>query len=386
MKQFPHLIGRDKDFEGDESFFQVDNENTFSEILIAMQNFTPGCAIIGITCIIILLLWETKWMKQTKIGQLMPAALIVVVVGSLIADYFESIYPSLSLSTEHLVHLPTSQAELNNAITFPFFEAISNYQIWIIALKLAIVASLETLLGIEAVDKLDPQRRISPPNRELIAQGAGNIVSGFFGGLPVTSVIVRSSANVTANAQTKVSTILHGLMLLFAVMLFPNVINKIPLSSLAAILIYTGYKLTKLNMFKEFYKKGWDQFVPFIVTIIAILLSDLLIGIMIGIGVGLFYMIRSNFRSSVLIVNDKHHYLIRLRKDVSFLNKPILKHRLSNIPENSILFIDATRADFIDKDIIDEINNFMLAAPAKNIKVEIKKSIHKPLHSLFNQL
>jgi MFS superfamily sulfate permease-like transporter len=198
-------------------------------------------------------------------------------------------------------------------------------------------------------------------------------------------VIVRSSANVNSGARTKLSAIFHGVLLLICVAFVPNLLNLIPLSALAAILIFTGYKLVKLKLIKEFYHKGWDQFIPFTVTILAILLSDLLIGILIGIAVGLFFMIRSNFRSSVLMVNDEGRYLFRLRKDVSFLNKPIVKKTLESVPDNSYVLIDATRADFIDKDVIDTINEFLAHAYLKNIQVDVKKSLHKPMHLLFNE-
>jgi MFS superfamily sulfate permease-like transporter len=204
------------------------------------------------------------------------------------------------------------------------------------------------------------------------------------GGLPLTSVVVRSSANVMSGAKTKVSTITHGMLLLVSVIFIPKILNLIPLAALAAILIFTGYKLAKVSLFKEFYAKGWDQFIPFVVTILAILLSDLLIGILVGLSVGLFFMIRSNFRSSVLVVNDQNKYLVRLRKDVSFLNKPIVKQKLEEVPPNSSIIIDATRADFIDKDIIEEINNFLKHAHLKNIEVEIKKSTYKPMHMLLD--
>ena len=244
---------------------------------------------------------------------------------------------------------------------------------------------METLLGIEAVDKLDPLKRITPTNRELKAQGIGNLVSGFFGGLPITSVVVRSSANVSAGAQTKLSTILHGIFLLLSVIFIPGLLNKIPLSALAAVLIFTGYKLAKLSLFRDFYKKGWDQFIPFVVTIVAILLSDLLIGIVVGIMVGLFFILRSNFHSSVVFVADQNNYLLRLRKDVSFLNKPIIKTKLDLIPPDSFALIDASRADYIDKDVIDEINQFLDHAALLRIRVEVKKNDYNVLHQLINQ-
>jgi MFS superfamily sulfate permease-like transporter len=276
-----------------------------------------------------------------------------------------------------------SLQEFGGFLSFPDFSALNNPLVWTSALTLAIVASLETLLSIEAIDKLDPLKRVSPTNRELKAQGLGNMVSGALGGLPLTSVIVRSSANVNAGGRSKMSAILHGLLMLVCVLFIPALLNKIPLSALAAILIFTGYKLAKIPMLREFYKKGWDQFVPFMVTILAILFTDLLVGIVVGIIVGLFYMVRSNFRSSVFMVNDQNNYLFRLRKDVSFLNKPIIKRKLESVPADAFVIIDATRADFIDKDVIDVINEFMTHAHLKNIRVEVKKSLHKPMHLLF---
>ena len=387
MKQFPHLIGYDADFVGDETFAQGDKQNTFSEMFQAINLITPSAVIIGGVSLLILILWERKFIKTHKILQLIPGPLLVVLAGVGISEYFRISQPGYALETKQLVSLPiaTDIGSFFSFFTFPDIRFLNNPDVWVTAFTLAIVASLETLLGIEAVDKLDPLKRVTPANRELKAQGIGNIVSGLIGGLPLTSVVVRSSANVSAGAKTKVSAIMHGVLLLLCVMLVPGLLNKIPLSALAAVLIFTGYKLAKVSLFKEFFQKGWDQFVPFVVTIVAILLTDLLIGIVIGIAVGLFFMVRSNFRSSVFVVNDQNNFLIRFRKDVSFLNKPIVKKKLEDVPENAYVLIDATRADFIDKDVIEEVNNFLCHAHLKNIKVDIKKSVHKPMHFLFQQ-
>jgi MFS superfamily sulfate permease-like transporter len=387
MKQFPHLVGYDADFVGDETFVQGDKENTFSEMFNAINLITPSAVIIGGCSLLILILWERKFIKTHKILQLIPGPLLVVLAGVGMSEYFRISQPGYALETKHLVSLPiaTDMRSFFSFFTFPDIRFLNNPDVWITACTLAIVASLETLLGIEAVDKLDPLKRVTPANRELKAQGIGNIVSGLIGGLPLTSVVVRSSANVSAGAKTKVSAIMHGVLLLLCVMLIPGLLNKIPLSALAAVLIFTGYKLAKVSLFKEFFQKGWDQFIPFVVTIAAILLTDLLIGIVVGIIVGLFFMVRSNFRSSVFVVNDQNNFLIRFRKDVSFLNKPIVKKKLEDVPENAYVLIDATRADFIDKDVIEEVNNFLCHAHLKNIKVEIKKSAHKPMHLLFQQ-
>ncbi len=386
LKQMPHLVGYDADYAGDENFKQADNANTFSELSNSLGAFSLAAIVIGVLSLGILTLWETQLFKKQVVFKYIPGPLVVVIIGAFINQYLLVSMPDAALKGKELVKLPVAE-NINHFFsffTFPNFSYILNPEVWKAALTLAVVASLETLLGIEAVDKLDPLKRVTPTNRELKAQGVGNIVSGLIGGLPLTSVIVRSSANVASGAKSKVSSILHGALLLVFVLLIPSLINKIPLASLAAILVFTGYKLAKIPLFKEFYKKGLDQFIPFVVTIVAILMTDLLIGILIGIGVGLFFLLRSNFKSAIMVVNDQNNYLIRLRKDVSFLNKPIIKKKLESVPANAFVIIDATRADFIDKDIIEEINNFMLHAHLKNIRVEMKKSTYKTLHLLFN--
>lgn len=387
LKQIPHLVGFDADFEGDESFWQSDSENTFSEILKAFNYFTFGSVVIGFISLGILILWETNFFKSKTFLKQIPSPLIVVFVGVLINESLLGSGSALALQSEHLVTLPIA-ANINHFFsffTFPQFTQISNPQVWMVALTLAIVASLETLLSIEAVDKLDPLNRVTPTNRELKAQGMGNILSGMVGGLPVTSVIVRSSANVNAGAKSKLSAILHGIFMLICVTLIPWILNKIPLSALAAILIFTGYKLAKITLFKEFWYKGYDQFVPFVVTILAILFTDLLQGILIGIGVGLFFMVRSNFKSSVFITNDGDKYTMQLRKDVSFLNKSNIRRSLEGIPENTFLLIDAVQADFIDQDVVDTINEFTHHAHLKNIKVELKKNSGNKMHAYFTE-
>lgn len=385
LKQIPHLLGEDLDPIGDESFVQPNKKNTFTSLWYAIKYLTPAATIVGFICLAILIIWETKFIKNIRFLQLVPGAVVVVIIGTIINQLFALYNPANAITEKHLVNLPVakSAADFVSFLKFPDINALKNTDVWIAGFTLAIVASLETLLSIEAVDKLDPLKRVTPTNLELKAQGVGNVVSGLLGALPITSVIVRSSANVNSGGKTKLSTIIHGALLLLSVLFFAKWLNYIPLSALAAILIFTGYKLAKVSLFKEFYSKGWDQFTPFIITILAILFTDLLKGIVVGIVVGLFYLIRSNFKSSVFVVNNENNYLIRLRKDVSFLNKPIIKNKLEQIPENSFLLIDATRSDYIDKDIIEEINNFLYHAHLKNIKVEIKKSNYKAMHNLF---
>lgn len=383
LKQFPHLVGFEKDFSGDEAFFQIDTNNTFSEILYAVNYITPTAILIGIVGLGIQIFWEKALVPKWPVFKLIPAPLVVVLAGIFIAMAFSK-SGVFALSQEQLVNIPVASSfkGFTSFFTSPDWSFITNADVWITGVTLALVASLESLLSIEASDKLDPYKRVTNNNRELKAQGVGNIVSGMIGGLPLTSVIVRSSANINAGAKSKLSAILHGILLLLCVAFIPGLLNTIPYAALASILIYTGYKLAKVSLFKEFYSKGGDQFVPFIVTILAILFTDLLKGIIVGLVVGLYFVMRSNYQSAVFVVNDNNKFLFRLRKDVSFLNKPGVKRKLEAVPAGAYVLIDITRADFIDKDIIDTINEFIAHAHLKNIRVEIKKSSYKALHEL----
>ncbi|WP_071836958.1 SulP family inorganic anion transporter [Terrimonas ferruginea] len=375
LNQVPHLLGDDSHFETDEGVIP-EKGNIFSNFINAFAHITPVAFLIGGVCLAFHFVWEKIVAKQKGFIKAVPAPLLVVLIAVGINYYFQSSQPASALVGDHLVKIPIANSP-NEFLSFfntPDWSRIFDYNVLTIAVTLALVASLESLLSIEAVDDLDPYQRVTPTNRELKAQGLGNLVSGLIGGLPVTSVIVRSSANVNSGAKTKMSAILHGVLLLVSVAFLPFVLNMIPKAALAAVLIFTGYKLAKPSLFKSFYKKGWDQFLPFVITIIAILATDLLKGVIIGIGVGLFFSFRSNFRSAVFVVNDNNKYLFRLRKDVSFLNKAIIKRKLEEVPEGSSVIIDASRADFIDRDVIETIEDFMIAAPLKDIHVELKKS------------
>jgi MFS superfamily sulfate permease-like transporter len=378
LKQIPHLLGDEADFEGDESFKQPGGNNTFTQVFYAFKNILPVALGIGLLSLAIIIIWE-KISKKSKVLKLIPSAMIVVIVSVVINEWLRANRPDLALGTSHLVSIPMASTpkEFLSFFTHPDFSHLGNITVWTTALTIAIIASLETLLNIEASDELDPYKRVTPTNRELKAQGVGSIVSGLIGGLPLTSVVVRTSANINAGAQTKISAISHGVLLLLCVALIPGLLSLIPFSALAAVLIYTGYKLTKPSLYKAFYKKGLDQFLPFVITVVAILLTDLLVGILIGCCIGLIFVLRSNFKSAVFVVNDDNKYLFRLRKDVSFLNKPIIKRKLEQVPENSYVLIDAARADFIDKDVIEVIEDFQKHAPLKNITVELKKSVYK---------
>ncbi len=367
MKQLPYLLGYDAALVGGE---------TASAIGAFLRAFTPVAVVIGVVCIAFQFYWEGLATKRGGWLKLVPAPLLVVLLGVGINQLMVAQFPAYALSQAHMVTIPvaTSASEFFGFFTFPDWSVFTNKQVWMTAVTLALVASIETLLGIEAVDNLDPQKRISPTNRELKAQGVGNLLSGLIGGLPLTSVIVRSSANVHAGAKTKMSAIYHGLFLLLSVAFFPQLLAYIPFSALAAILIYTGYKLAKPSLFKEYYKKGWDQFIPLVATVVIILLTDLLVGVLAGLAIGLFFSARSNYQTAVFIVNDNRNFLIRLRKDVSILNKRGIKAKLDSIPEGSNVLIDSTRADFIDRDIVEMIEEFARNAAKNNIRVEIKKN------------
>jgi MFS superfamily sulfate permease-like transporter len=374
LKQFPHLVGYDKNFEGDETFLQGNNENTFTGIFHSLNFISTPAFIVGISCLLFYFAWEKFTLGKKGLIRIIPAPLLVVLFGVGLHQILMRGGFGFNVNPEHLVSLPVarSASEFFSFFSSPDWNMLLDKQVLITGVTLALVASLESLLSIEAVDDLDPFQRVSPTNRELKAQGMGNIVSGLLGGLPVTSVIVRSSANVNAGARTKMSTIYHGILLLVSVAFIPALLNMIPKAALAAVLIFTGYKLAKPSLFVAFYRKGWDQFLPLVITISAILFTDLLKGVIIGIGIGLFFVIRSNHRSSVMMVSDRDRFLFRLRKDVSFLNKPFVKSRLEQVPANSYVLIDASRADFIDSDVVETIRDFMLHAPLNGITVEWK--------------
>jgi carbonic anhydrase len=374
LKQIPHAFGYDADVMGDFSFLQTNNENTFSAILTALSSIQIGSTIICLLSLALMLIWDKTPLKKIN---LLPAPLIVVALGVGLNQLFIASFPDYAIQPEHLVNLPLSSDAQGffGLFTTPDFSAITNVDMWKIALTLALVASLETLLTLEATDKLDPFKRQSPPNRELLAQGVGNTFSGLIGGIPITSVIVRSSANINAGAVSKTSAIFHGVLLLICAFAIPNLLNMIPLSSLAAILILTGYKLAKVSIFKDMYARGWNQFLPFIVTVLAIVFTDLLLGIAIGLAFSLFFILMSNFRNPFDFVKNDYHTgeIIRLElaPQVSFFNKPSIQNTLDQIPNDSEMVIDATYSDFIDYDVLEAIEEFRDIAPTRNINLSL---------------
>lgn len=377
LKEIPHALGYDKDFMGDFTMTQADGHNTFSEIYYAFIYNSPGAIVISIVSIALLLLFDRPFMKRFGLFKFLPGALFVVLAGILLNFLFQSVNTGWVLEGEHLVQLPVASTigEFISFFRFPDFGALSNPDVYVVAFTLAIVASLETLLCVEATDKLDPAKKSTPTNRELQAQGIGNMVSGLIGGLPITQVIVRSSANINAGGKSKLSAILHGVILLLSAIFIPMYLNLIPLASLAAILLMVGYKLSNVSLFREMYKLGWDQFIPFIVTIIAILATDLLKGIAIGMAFAIFYILRKNYRHAYHYKKDKEGdrevVTLRLSEEVTFLNKASIQLSLDDLPKNSKVIIDGSRSVSIDHDVLEIIQDFKkMGAPMRNIDVE----------------
>jgi MFS superfamily sulfate permease-like transporter len=378
LKQLPHAFGYDKDYEGDFSFSQLDGENTFSELGKMMHFINPGAVLVAAVCLAILLLWDLVLSKKHKIFGMLNGPLVAVIAGIVLHYFFIQGVLPFSLQPDQIVSLPVASnlREFFGQFTFPDFSQLTNPQVYSIAFVLAIVASLETLLCVEATDKLDPEKRITPTNRELKAQGLGNIVSGLIGGLPLTQVIVRSSANITFGGKTKLSAILHGVYLLICAITIASLLNMIPLATLAAILFIVGYKLAKPSIFKSMYKQGREHFIPFLATIIGILLSDLLTGIGIGMAFAIFYLLLNNYRNAYDmrdVSNSPHDQHIVLVEEVSFLNKGGILKKLNEIPENSKVLIDASKSKYIHQDVIEIIQDYIVHAKTmKNIQVEVK--------------
>lgn len=379
LKQIPHLVGFDADAFGEMEFFQKDGSNTISYLMSTFDHVYLGSVIIGFISLGILVLWQRPaiqsiaWMKQ------IPGGLVAVLVGVGVNQLFIAFSPDLAISGEHLVNLPDFGGDSKEPVfQLPDFSTFSNPQVYLTAATLALVASLETLLSVEAVDKLDPHKRRTPQNAELKAQGIGNMLSGLIGGLPITAVIVRSSANVEAGGRSKMSAIYHGIILLGAVALIPGLLNKIPFASLAAILIIVGIKLTKPALYKHQFILGWNQFIPFIVTVVAIFITDLLIGILIGMAVGAFFILRANYKVPYVYHEkdedeDEGQVIhINLSEHVSFLNKARLLFSLDQIAEGSTVVIDGSSCKQIDHDALEVIHNFKDIAEEKQIALTIK--------------
>ncbi|MBP7274093.1 MAG: bifunctional SulP family inorganic anion transporter/carbonic anhydrase [Saprospiraceae bacterium] len=372
LKQIPHAVGLDRDAVGDLSFNQLDGENTLSELIATFDFLNFGAIIVSLLSLLIMIYWDKTPLKKLSF---FPSSLFVVLFGIFLNWVFSKFEPSLYIEPSHLVNIPKID-NIAAFITTPNFGAIGSKQVWLAAVTLAIVASLETLLNLEAVERIDPHKRIASPNRELVAQGIGNIFSGLIGGIPITSVIVRSSVNLNAGGETKLSTILHGVLLLLSVLFLSQFLNLIPLASLAAILLLTGYKLAKISLFKEMYQKGWNQFIPFVVTIVAIVFTDLLIGILIGLIISIYYLLKSNlknpFKYEKETINIGETIRLELSNQVSFLNKASIKESLWDVPNNSKVIIDATNSNYIDYDVLEIITDFKdTVSKERNIQLNV---------------
>ena len=376
LKQIPHAFGYDKDYEGSLAFNNPDGQNTFTELGNMLNYISPGAIIITALSLGILILWEQGFMKKIKVFQLVQGPLVVVALGIILNLAFRN--TSYALNTEQIVSIPVAGSfmEFVGLFTFPDFSHIGNPQVWITGITIAVVASLETLLCLEATDKLDPQKRVSPANLELKAQGVGNLVSGLIGGLPVTQVIVRSSVNIQSGGQTKMSAILHGFILLFCAMLIPAVLNLIPLASLAAILFLVGYKLARPSKFKKMFNLGWSSFIPFIATILGIVFTDLLIGIGIGLAVAIVYLLHNNYKVPFHFELEDHtnpnsEIRLALSEEVSFLNKANIQRALATIPDGSKVIIDASKSIHIDPDVLEIIEEFAIHAKTADIQLKV---------------
>jgi MFS superfamily sulfate permease-like transporter len=377
LKQIPHFFGYDAEPEGADSFVEATGENTLSAIIHITDNITLGSMVIGIIGLVILLLWDKVLSKKGKIFQLIQGPLVAVVTGIIFYALTKS-NETLAISQSHLVSVPVPEdaASFLSQFSFPNFSVITNPEVWIIAFTIALVASLETLLCVEATDKLDPHKNVTPTNRELLAQGTGNILSGLIGGLPITQVIVRSSANIQSGARGKLSAIVHGFLLLISVILIPRLLNMIPLSVLAAILLIVGYKLAKPALFKKMYDLGWKQSVPFMVTVLGIVFIDLLYGIGLGLLVGVVVILLKSYQNSHFLhiedkSNGKHKIKMTLAEEVTFFNKGAILKELDSLPRDTYLELNLLKTRYLDFDIIEILEDFSIKAKERNIDIQL---------------
>lgn len=374
LKQIPHAFGYDANASGDFAFIQKDNQNTFSELFHMLQFVSPGAIVISLLSLAILFLWDKPFFKKIPLLKTIPGALVVVLLGVGLNFLFSRFLPSFYLSKEHLVNIPDfgSPTGFFTSLTHPDFSGLfSNMNVWIVAVQLAVVASLESLLSIEATDKLDPHNRITSPNRELIAQGSGNVLAGLIGGIPVTAVIVRSSANINSGGVSKFSAIMHGAWLLLAVLFLGKYLNFVPFASLAAILITVGYKLTKPSLFKEQKEKGMNSLIPFVVTIVAIMFSDLLVGVLIGIITGVIFVMKSNQKNAYTLIRESNKWTFLFNKDIVFTNKAALKSDLLKVQPGTSIVFDTSKIDFMDEDVKELLVEYIESTPDQDVQVKI---------------
>ena len=377
LKQIPHFFGYDAEAEGADSFVEASGENTFSAIWHVFDNLIIGSMVVGFIALGILILWSNVLVKKGKFFEIIQGPLVAVVVGIVFFLVTKS-NETLAIANSHLVSVPVPDSldSFIGQFRFPNFAVITNPEVWVIAFTIALVASLETLLCVEASDKIDPGKNVTPTNRELLAQGAGNILSGLVGGLPITQVIVRSSANIQSGGKSKMSAIFHGLLLLISVVLIPTLLNKIPLSVLAAILLIVGYKLAKPSLFVKMYKLGWKQSVPFFVTVGGIVFTDLLVGIGLGLAVGIVVILLKSYQNSHFLhiednSNGKHRIKMELAEEVTFFNKGAILKELDSLPRDTYLEFDVTKTRYLDYDIVEILEDFAFKAKERNIDIKL---------------
>ncbi|WP_264559040.1 SulP family inorganic anion transporter [Flavobacterium sp. N2270] len=377
LKQIPHFFGYDSEAEGADSFIEKSGENTFSAIAHISDHIILGSLVMGIIGLGILLLWDKVLSKKGKVFHVIQGPLVAVVLGIIFYAATKD-NSTLGISASHLVSVPVPDSfnSFLGQFSFPNFGAITNVDVWVVAFTIALVASLETLLCVEATDKLDPDKNVTPTNRELYAQGAGNILSGLIGGLPITQVIVRSSANIQSGGKSKLSAIFHGLLLLISVIIIPKLLNMIPLSVLAAILLIVGYKLAKPALFITMYNLGWKQFLPFIVTVTGIVFTDLLKGIALGLAVGIVIILIKSFQNSHFLhkeeaSNGNNKMKMTLAEEVTFFNKGAILNELEQLPHDSFLELDVRKTRYLDNDIIEILEDFAIKAKARNINIKL---------------
>lgn len=368
LKEIPYFFGYDT---------SIDGGTTWKNIANSVQNISVGPTIIGVISLAILILWDRVLTKKAKIFQLVQGPLVAVVVGILFYMFTKS-NESLGLQANQLVSVPVPKDidSFFGQFTFPNFGVITKPGVWVVAFTIALVASLETLLCVEATDKLDPDKNVTPTNRELLAQGAGNIVSGLIGGLPITQVIVRSSANIQSGGKSKISAIVHGFFLLISVMLIPTILNQIPLSVLAAVLFLVGYKLAKPSLFKKMFQLGWKQWLPFLTTIVGIIAIDLLKGLALGLAVGIIATLIKSFQNSHFLhiegkSNGQNNIKMTLAEEVTFFNKGAILKELDSLPEETKLELDVTKTRYLDNDIIEILEDFQWKAKERKIDIKL---------------
>ena len=378
LKQIPHAFGYDGDYEGNLSFLQMDGKNSFSELVAMVDTISPGAILVSAISLGIIILWDNHLGKRHQFFKVIQGPFVAVLFGIAYQLASSKFFPRLSLEGMHLVNVPMADnlPQFIGQFTFPDFNYIFQSDIWIVAITIAVVASLESLLSVEATDNLDPQKRVTDTNRELVAQGAGNLVSGLIGGLPVTQVIIRSTVNVQSGGKTKLSSILHGFFLLICVATIPQFLNMIPLAVLAAILLVVGFKLVNPKNIQKIYRLGWSQFLPFAFTVVGIVMTDLLLGILMGLSLGIVIILRRSFKNSHFlhienIDSGTKRIKMTLAEEVYFLNKGAILNELNSIEEGCHLTIDISESVNIDYDVLEIINNFRKTAKNKNIEVTI---------------